>query len=70
MSLPSALLSSQENQELFELMSRRRQQSHCTAVARLYVSNGNSREWMPLVTGVVCFVKDFDRRSYFIIVSA
>ena len=47
-------------------------QSLSTAVARVYVTTRQSRhkEWAPLVTGVVCFVKDFDRRSYYITVSA
>lgn len=74
MSLPSGLLSPQENQGLKDMLGMGRngpRQSLSTAVARVYVTTKQSRhkEWMPLVTGVVCFVKDFDRRSYYITVS-
>lgn len=74
MSLPSGLLSPQENQRLKDMLGMGRngpRQSLSTAVARVYVTTKQSRhkEWMPLVTGVVCFVKDFDRRSYYVTVS-
>ena len=46
-------------------------QSLSTAVARVYLSTLRSQhtEWKLLITGVVCLIKDFDRRSYYITVS-
>ncbi len=73
MSLPSGLLSLKENELVRELMAPKRQQSLSTSVARLYLAGGaaggGSHQWAPVVTGVICFVKDFNRRSYYIIVS-
>ena len=74
MSLPSGLLSPLENQGVKDMLgmgSNGPRQSLSTAVVRVYVTTKQSRhrEWVPLVTGVVCFVKDFDRRSYYITVS-
>jgi hypothetical protein len=71
MSLPSGMLSPAENQAVKEMLGVNRRQSLSTAVARVYVTRHNSRhkEWVSLVTGVVCFVKDFEKRTYFISVS-
>ena len=51
-------------------MGPKRQQSLSTSVARLYVTTSQTghREWMTQVTGAICFVKDFERRSYYIMV--
>ena len=34
-------------------------------VARVY-SSRNGQPWSPIITGAVCFIKDFQRRSYYI----
>ncbi len=70
MSLPSGLLSPAENQQVKELLGVGKRQSLSTGVARVFITSAKSghREWVPLVTGVICFVKDFDRRSYYITV--
>ena len=46
-------------------------QSMSTAIAKVYLTEQQSGHgaWVQLVTGVVCFVKDFSRRSYYITVS-
>ncbi len=68
MSLPSGLLSPEENELIRGLMTPKRQQSLSTTVARLHLASPSQGQgWTVLVTGVVCFVKDFDRRSYYIV---
>ena len=43
-----------------------RVQSLCTAVIQLYTCGPNENRWVKKVTGVVCLVKDSNRRSYYI----
>ncbi|KAK1151422.1 hypothetical protein AOXY_G32648 [Acipenser oxyrinchus oxyrinchus] len=63
---PSSLLSSQENDKLFELLGRRCV-SLASTVVQLCMALPNSRDhWSRQHCGVVCFVKDNPKRSYFI----
>uniref|UniRef100_A0A3P8TXU4 WASP actin nucleation promoting factor a n=1 Tax=Amphiprion percula TaxID=161767 RepID=A0A3P8TXU4_AMPPE len=65
-SIPSSLLSLQENEKLEELLGRRCA-SMATAVAQLFMALPHSPSmWSLQHTGVVCFVKDNPQRSYFI----
>ncbi|XP_063792092.1 actin nucleation-promoting factor WAS [Pseudophryne corroboree] len=61
---PSALLTPQENQKVFQLLGRK-----CTAlattVAQLLVAPSNDR-WVKQSCGALCVVKDNPKRSYFI----
>ncbi|RXN29412.1 sodium-coupled neutral amino acid transporter 3-like protein [Labeo rohita] len=62
----SSLLSSQENERLLELLGRRCV-SIATAVVQLYMALPHSpTQWSLQHTGVVCFVKDNPKRSYYI----
>uniref|UniRef100_A0A8D2JHY8 Actin nucleation-promoting factor WAS n=1 Tax=Varanus komodoensis TaxID=61221 RepID=A0A8D2JHY8_VARKO len=63
---PSSLLEDNENQQVFELLGRK-----CTAmvttVAQLFLAlPQGSRSWSKQGCGVLCFVKDNPKRSYFI----
>ncbi|XP_041130081.1 WASP actin nucleation promoting factor b [Polyodon spathula] len=63
---PSSLLSSQENDKLFNLLGRKCV-SLASTVVQLCMALPNSRDrWSPQHCGVVCFVKDNPKRSYFI----
>uniref|UniRef100_G3PF33 WASP actin nucleation promoting factor a n=1 Tax=Gasterosteus aculeatus aculeatus TaxID=481459 RepID=G3PF33_GASAC len=65
-SVRSSLLSSQENEQLEELMGRRCA-STATAVAQLFMALPHSPSaWSLQHTGVLCFIKDSFQRSYFI----
>ncbi|XP_053330234.1 actin nucleation-promoting factor WAS isoform X2 [Spea bombifrons] len=61
---PSKLLLPQENQKVFQLLGRK-----ClalvTSVAQLFLAPCGDR-WVKQYCGVLCFVKDNPRRSYFI----
>ncbi|NP_956232.1 WASP actin nucleation promoting factor b [Danio rerio] len=62
----SSLLSSLENERLQELLGRRCV-AMATAVVQLYMALPHSpTEWSLQHTGVMCFVKDNPRRSYYI----
>ena len=52
------------------MLSMARQQSLATTGARLYLTRSDSghRQWQQLVTGAICFVKDFNRKAYLIAV--
>ncbi|MCJ8734962.1 hypothetical protein PDJAM_G00241520 [Pangasius djambal] len=64
--VPSSLLSIQENERLVDLLGRRCV-TLATAVVQLYMALPHSpAHWSLQHTGVVCFVKDNPRRSYFI----
>ncbi|XP_037540722.1 WASP actin nucleation promoting factor b [Nematolebias whitei] len=65
-SIPSSMLSLQENERLEELLGRRCA-SMASAVAQLLMALPHSPSvWKLQHTGVVCFVKDNPQRSYFI----
>ena len=69
--VPSTLLSDVENVVVFKLLADR-VQSLSTAVVQLVTSSHlvtSSRgkaTWNLVVTGVACFVKDWNRRGFFI----
>ncbi|KAJ6655319.1 hypothetical protein lerEdw1_005511 [Lerista edwardsae] len=64
--VPSCLLDDHENQQVFELLGRKCT-AMVTAVAQLFLAlPQGSRNWSKQGSGVLCFVKDNPRRSYFI----
>ena len=71
MSVPSNLLTQNENLILQELLRQKEQLSLSTAVARLHLTQAqtNHKLWIPIVTGVICFIKDYSRRSHYIVVT-
>ena len=64
---PSALLSHDENQMVVAMVGPRCQ-TLATTVAQVYRSEGpgHNYRWNKRTCGVICFVKDNLRRSYFI----
>ncbi|RMX57525.1 hypothetical protein pdam_00005789 [Pocillopora damicornis] len=63
---PSPLLKQYENDEIFSMLGRRCV-TLATSVAQLYIAPPeNRRAWKKKVTGVICFVKDNVKRSYFL----
>ncbi|XP_060108438.1 actin nucleation-promoting factor WAS [Heteronotia binoei] len=64
--MPSSLLKDHENQQVFELLGRKCT-TMVTTVAQLFLAlPPNSRIWSKQGCGVLCFVKDNPKRSYFI----
>nr|XP_022299131.1 neural Wiskott-Aldrich syndrome protein-like [Crassostrea virginica] len=64
--VPSLLLSDEENETLFSLI-----ESGCktvaTGVVQLYIAEPPTRnQWSKRATGVACFIKDNQRRTYYI----
>lgn len=63
---PSSCLKQYENDEIFSMIGRRCT-TLATSVAQLYVAPPDSRNrWKKKLTGVICFVKDNGKRSYFL----
>lgn len=62
MSHSSENLSSDENQKVLRMLGNRKESVSTAVVQLLFASNGT---WQVQVTGVVCFVKDSNRRGYF-----
>ncbi|XP_015278994.1 PREDICTED: wiskott-Aldrich syndrome protein homolog, partial [Gekko japonicus] len=64
--VPSSLLKDHENQQVFELLGRKCM-TMVTTVAQLFLAlPQSSRIWSKQGCGVLCFVKDNPRRSYFV----
>ncbi|XP_025069449.1 wiskott-Aldrich syndrome protein [Alligator sinensis] len=64
--VPSCLLQPHENQQVFELLGRKCL-TLATSVAQLFLAlPPGARGWAKQGCGVVCFIKDNPRRSYFI----
>jgi hypothetical protein len=61
----SILISPTENETVFRLLNER-VQSLTAAVVQLVTSSPGSRSWTLVVTGVACFVKDWNRKGFFI----
>lgn len=62
---PSVLLSDEENKSIFSLLSRG-QTALATAVIQLLMScQPTHKEWQLYATGVMCFVKNNQKRSYY-----
>ncbi|KAK2564995.1 Actin nucleation-promoting factor WAS, partial [Acropora cervicornis] len=63
---PSRCLKPLENDEIFHLIGRRCV-TLATSVAQLYIAPPESRtRWKKKLTGVICFVKDSNKHSYFL----
>ena len=69
MSHPSKHLSPEENQKLFSLLGSRKESISTAVVQLLFATNTRPSTWKVKVTGVVCFVKDPNRKGFFIEVS-
>lgn len=61
----SIMISKSENADVFRLLNDRAQ-SLSAAVVQLLTSSAGSRSWRVVVTGVACFVKDWNRKGFFI----
>lgn len=62
----SRLLSDQENDTLIQLIERENGVTLATAPIQLWLSVKPSHiNWMKMHTGVICFVKDYSKKSYF-----
>ena len=55
-------LSSNENQKVFKMLGNKKESVSTAVVQLLFAKKGT---WQVQVTGVVCFVKDSNRRGYF-----
>lgn len=60
----SSLLSTEENLQVFKLLGSRCQ-TIATTVVQLFTAPPNSLQWFKKDTGVLCFVKDFNKKNYF-----
>lgn len=63
--VPSNSLTQEENDLLFTLIGNRKQ-TKATAVVQLFQANQDRNQWTKFKTGVVCFVKDNVKKSYYI----
>uniref|UniRef100_A0A182Q3W7 Wiskott-Aldrich syndrome protein n=1 Tax=Anopheles farauti TaxID=69004 RepID=A0A182Q3W7_9DIPT len=62
---PSLLLTNEENDQLFRLLSRRCQ-TLSTAIVQLYTTQSPAHaSWVKRCTGALCFIKDNLRKSYY-----
>lgn len=63
---PSFNLKEAENRQLIEYLNRNKLQSLSSAVIQLYFSEKpDHKKWVLQNSGVVCFIKDYNKRSYF-----
>ena len=62
---PSSCLSDEENELLFTLVGSRKQ-SKASAVVQMFHAQVDKYQWTKFKTGVVCFVKDNPKKSYYI----
>ncbi|CAG7716878.1 unnamed protein product [Allacma fusca] len=62
---PSILLTHEENQCIFDILGKGRQ-TLSTAVVQLLVPTPDQSQWQKKETGVICFVRDQTKKSYFI----
>lgn len=63
--VPSDCLTQEENDLLFTLIGNRKQ-TKASAVVQLFQANPDRTQWTKFKTGVVCFVKDNVKKSYYI----
>ena len=66
MSQPSKHLSFDENQKLFGMLGNRKESISTAVVQLLFATNTRPSKWQVKVTGVVCFVKDPNRKGFFL----
>ncbi|GFR15108.1 wiskott-Aldrich syndrome protein homolog [Trichonephila clavata] len=64
--VPSSLLSQEENQKVFLALGKSCSTLGTTVVQLFLTEEPYHSSWIKKYCGVVCFVKDCDRRSYFI----
>lgn len=57
------LANNEENEAIFQLLGKNCQ-SLCSTIAQVYESTHN--RWLKKYTGVLCFVKDNSKRSFFL----
>ena len=65
MSRSSRHLSSEENQALFDLLGERKENMSTAVVQLLFGTRAHPSTWQKKITGVVCFVKDTNRKGFF-----
>lgn len=63
--VPSNSLTQEENDLLFTLIGNRKQ-TKASAVVQLFQAQHDHSQWNKFKTGVVCFVKDNVKKSYYI----
>ena len=63
--IPSVNLSDEENELVFSLVGHRRQ-TKATAVVQMFHAQPDRSKWNKVKTGVICFVKDNIKKSYFL----
>lgn len=63
--VPSTNLTEAENELVFILVGNRKQ-TKATAVVQMFHAHPDRGQWSKFKTGVVCFVKDNVKKSYFI----
>ncbi len=63
--VPSSSLTQEENELIFTLVGNRRQ-TKATAVVQMFQAHPDRTQWSKFKTGVLCFVKDNVRKSYYI----
>lgn len=63
--VPSGSLTQEENDLLFTLIGNRKQ-TKATAVVQLFQAHPDRSQWTKFKTGVVCFIKDNVKKTYFI----
>lgn len=61
----SSSLTQEENELLFAIIGNRKQ-SKATAVVQMFHAHPDRSQWTKFKTGVVCFVKDNVKKSYYI----
>ena len=59
-------LNDREIQQLAEIMGPRKESLSTTIVQLLFATNTRPSTWEVKITGVVCFIKDSDRKAFFI----
>lgn len=57
-------LSTEENNAFFRILGNSCQ-SLCTTIAQVYESDNSGHYWKKLNTGLLCFIKDNGKRSYY-----
>ena len=63
--VPSTNLSEAENDLVFTLVGNRKQ-TKATAIVQMFHAHPDRNQWSKFKTGVVCFVKDNVKKSYYI----
>ena len=59
-------LNSREIEQLSDIMGPRKESLSTTIVQLLFATNTRPSTWQVKITGVACFIKDCDRKAFFI----